>query len=378
MDDKNSVQIRNLLLVLLVIALMAVFKVTSSVSINVILAVLIFLIVLPLVSALEKWHIPSSIASILAVLLIVMVFAGAVWFIIYVAELLVKILPSYSIRMNQFDAYLSGILSRWFDIPKEASLMSLINIDWAAVLVPVLKSVSNRAVSLVSNASVIILLTVFLLLERHTIVPKIMMVTQGDNQKKAIDILDNCNRQVSKYLVLKVLVSAITGIVFYIICRVVELDFAFVWAVLTFVMNFIPTFGSIIITFVIILMSMLQFLPHWSPVIFVAISTIATQNLIGNIIEPRVQGTQLNLSAFVILVALSVFGYIWGIVGMFVAVPLLSIVEIIMFNMDSTKGLAIMLSSSNSFKRNVKRSKKGMERTQPSLFDADYTSQKKD
>ncbi len=378
MDDKHLVQIRNVLLFLLVIALMTVFKLTGSVSINVILSLLIFLIILPLVSALEKWHVPSALASIIAILLIVMVFAGAVWFIVYVAELLVRILPSYSVRMNQFDVYLSGILGRWFDIPKEASLISLINIDWAAVFVPVLKSVSNRAVSLISNSTVIILLTVFLLLERHTIVPKIMMVATGENQKKAVDILDNCNRQVSKYLVLKVFISAITGVVFYIICKIVKLDFAFVWAVLTFVMNFIPTFGSIIITFLVILMALLQFVPHWSPVIFVAISTIAAQNIIGNIIEPRVQGTQLNLSAFVILVALSVFGYIWGIIGMFVAVPLLSIVEIVMFNLDSTKGLAIMLSSSNSFRRNVRRSRKNPERSQPSLFDSDYSSQKKE
>ena len=128
------------------------------------------------------------------------------------------------------------------------------------------------------------------------------------------------------------------------------LDFAFLWGVLAVVMNFIPTIGSIVITVLTIFMAVVQFLPNWTPILIVAAGTILTQNIIGNIIDPRLQGNQLNLSPFVILVALSVFGYVWGIVGMFLAVPLLSVLQIVFANMEETKPIAILMSSGNSFR----------------------------
>ncbi|MGX8686062.1 MAG: AI-2E family transporter, partial [Spirochaetales bacterium] len=240
------------------------------------------------------------------------------------------------------------------------SVVKLFNIDWANTLMPILRSVSASAIEIAKNAVVTILLAVFLLLERHTLVPKMAAASQNkNNPEKASLMLDRINRQVSKYLGTKFILSLITGILFYLIALFTKLDLAFLWGVLAVLLNFIPTFGSIIITALTILMAVVQFLPNWTPIIIVAVGTIAVQMIVGNIIDPRVQGNQLNLSPFVILVSLSIFGYVWGIVGMFLAVPIISILQIAFANMDSTRGIAIMMSSGSSLKRRMKAENRG-------------------
>lgn len=358
--DKYLKQIRNGLYVILAIGILTICKVTSSVSINLILSVFIFLMMLPFVTALEKIHVKGFIATLIAILLIVIIVFLVVWFILYTVNQLLSIIPAYTHRFTFLDAYLMNIIKSLRDVEDADSIIKLFNIDWANTLMPILRSVSASAIEIAKNAVVTILLAVFLLLERHTLVPKIAAASQNkNNPEKASLMLDRINRQVSKYLGTKFILSLITGILFYLIALFTKLDLAFLWGVLAVLLNFIPTFGSIIITALTILMAVVQFLPNWTPIIIVAVGTIAVQMIIGNILDPRVQGNQLNLSPFVILVSLSIFGYVWGIVGMFLAVPIISILQIAFANMDSTRGIAIMMSSGSSLKRRMKAENRG-------------------
>ena len=365
MKDKYLKQIRNGLYVILAIGIMTICKVTSSVSINLILSVFIFLMMLPFVTALERIHVKGFIATLIAILLIIVIVTGVVWFILYTVNQLIGVIPSYTHRINFLDAYLMNVISHLRDVEDADSIAKLFNIDWASTLMPILRSVSASAIEIAKNAVVTILLAVFLLLERHTIVPKLTAVSQNkDNPEKVSMMLDRINRQVSKYLGTKFVLSLITGVLFYGIALVAKLDLAFLWGVLAVLLNFIPTFGSIIVTAITILMAVLQFLPNWTPILIVAAGTIATQMIIGNILDPRVQGNQLNLSPFVILVSLSIFGYVWGIVGMFLAVPIISILQIVFANMDSTRGIAIMMSSGSSLKRRMKAENRGRKQVE--------------
>ena len=358
--DKYLKSIRNGLYVILAIGILTICKVTSSVSINLILSVFIFLMMLPFVTALEKIHVKGFIATLIAILLIVIIVFLVVWFILYTVNQLLSIIPAYTHRFTFLDAYLMNIIKSLRDVEDADSVVKLFNIDWANTLMPILRSVSASAIEIAKNAVVTILLAVFLLLERHTLVPKMAAASQNkNNPEKASLMLDRINRQVSKYLGTKFILSLITGILFYLIALFTHLDLAFLWGVLAVLLNFIPTFGSIIITALTILMAVVQFLPNWTPIIIVAIGTIAVQMIVGNIIDPRVQGNQLNLSPFVILVSLSIFGYVWGIVGMFLAVPIISILQIAFANMDSTRGIAIMMSSGSSLKRRMKAENRG-------------------
>lgn len=364
-----------LLSVLLVIAVMAICKVSGEVSITLLLSLFIFILVLPLVNSLEKLKVPSWLATIIAVLLIIILMFAFVWFVFYTVDVLVRKVPTYASKLNDVDNFVQALVGKWVDLPEDFSIFNLIQIDWVGgVVMPMLKSVSSSTVGILSNALVTILMTVFLLLERHSLIPKLRYAANynrksirkpifedeqstaesSENQDDKVQkIWDRINKQVSKYIGIKTIVSIITGAMFYIVAKSVGLDFAFLWGVLATVLNFIPTIGSIVITVLTIFMAIIQFLPNWTPILIVAAGTILTENIIGNFIDPRLQGNQLNLSPFVILVALSVFGYVWGIVGMFLAVPLLSVLQIVFANMDETKPIAMLISSGHSFNTEV-------------------------
>ena len=344
-------QIKTLLSAILVVIVMAICKVTGDVSITIVLSLFLFILMLPIVNSLEKAKFPSWLATLIAVLIVVVLMLAVVMFLFYTVDVLVRKVPTYASKLNDLDVFLKGLLGKWFDIPEDVSVFSIMKIDWVGgVIMPALRSVSSSAVGIGRNVLVTLLMAVFLLLERHTLIPKITYAASKDKEGRVQSIWDRINRQVSKYIGIKSIVSVITGAFFYVVGKSVGLDFAFLWGVLAVVMNFIPTIGSIVITVLTIFMAVVQFLPNWTPILIVAAGTILTQNIIGNIIDPRLQGNQLNLSPFVILVALSVFGYVWGIVGMFLAVPLLSVLQIVFANMEETKPIAILMSSGNSFR----------------------------
>ena len=92
-------------------------------------------------------------------------------------------------------------------------------------------------------------------------------------------------------------------------------------------------------------MSFIQFYPEMEPILAVSLSVIATQVALGNILDPRLQGRRLNLSPFLILVSLLVWGWLWGVVGMFLAVPIMAIIKIVCENIPALRPIAILMGS---------------------------------
>ncbi len=388
--EKYLKHIKSLLSMLVIITFMAVCKLMGDVSITFLLSIFIFIMVLPLVNTLEKAKFPGWLATVIAVLIIIIFMLAFVWFVFYTVDVLIRKIPTYASKLNDLDLFVQTLVSKWVDLPDDFSIFNLIQIDWVGgVVMPMLKSVSSSAMSILSNALVTILMTVFLLLERHTLIPKLGYVANYNNKiesrslfeeeetqdDKVQKIWDRINKQVSKYIGIKIVVSVATGAMFYIVAKSVGLDFAFLWGILAIVLNFIPTIGSIVITVLTIFMAIIQFLPNWTPILIVAAGTILTENIIGNFIDPRLQGNQLNLSPFVILVSLSVFGYVWGIVGMFLAVPLLSVLQIVFANMDETRPIAMLISSGHSFNTEVQGSSKKSKKKKASKSNEQESSE---
>ena len=353
--EKNIRTIRSIMVALIILVSLAICKISGAVSIRILMSFFIFLLVLPLVTALEKAKFPSWLATIIAVLVIIVVVLFFVWFVFFSVDMLIQKIPSYASRINDLDVILKNMARRWVDIPDGQSFLSFLKIDWVgSIIMPTLRSVSSSAIGVLSNVLIVILMTVFLLGERHMVIPKMMNFIPARDEDKISNIWDRIVKQVSRYISIKVFVSIITGVIFYVIAIIVKLDFALLWGVMAVVLNFIPTIGSIIITALMILMAIIQFAPSIGPILFVAIGTILTQNIIGNFLDPRLSGNSLNLSPFVILAALGVFGYVWGVVGMFLAVPLLSVVQIICANIDAARPLAMLISSGRSYKKNFR------------------------
>ena len=140
--------------------------------------------------------------------------------------------------------------------------------------------------------------------------------------------------QVQKYIVTKFLISLITGVIMGLILWFFGVDFFIVWAAFAVILNFIPNIGSVIAVFMPVLMALIQF-GSFSYALLVAAVIIVIQNIIGNIIEPKIVGNRLGLNPLVILISLLLWGYLWGIVGMFLSVPLTAVLKIVISNADS-------------------------------------------
>ena len=153
-------------------------------------------------------------------------------------------------------------------------------------------------------------------------------------EEKIEGTFKNITQQIQGYIAAKFLISLLTGTLVGVILWLFGVDFAIVWAVLTFLLNFIPNIGSVIAVILPALMTLVQF-ESFGYTLLVSLIIVAVQNIIGNIIEPKIMGNRLGLNPLVILLSLLVWGYIWGIVGMFLSVPLTAIVKITISSSNS-------------------------------------------
>ncbi len=363
-------QIRNICALAMVVLFLFVLKTAGEVTLPVALALFIFAFVNPLMERLARLKVPNIVSIIIVLALVAVIFFGFIYILILMANMLLDRLPYYAERVISLDRLISEQLAQYFPDEENFSVLSYINVDWYGLATSWLASFSSKVISIFSDAMLIFVILLFLLLERTTFLPKIAFAFPRDKSQKFASMLGKINRQISKYLLIKAVISLITGLLFYLTAVVTGLDFALVWGVLAVLLNFIPTIGSIIVTAMTILMSIIQFAPSsWINIVYVVILTISIEMVLGNIIDPRLQGVQLNMSPLMILISLSLWGYIWGLPGMFLAVPIMSIIQIVCAIVPSLKPVAVLLSSGKSYIREYRmqeegRRKKGQRRAE--------------
>lgn len=198
--------------------------------------------------------------------------------------------------------------------------------------------------SFVTNLGMVALYVFFLFLEQSSFTAKIDSIAKNHkNKKKVSEVIEGIDKKIKKYLSVKTFISLTTAVLSYPIMRAVDLDFAMFWAILIFILNYIPTFGSIISTLFPVTIALVQFEVLY-PFLIVAIGITAIQTLMGNIIEPRLLGKSLNLSPLIIVLSLVLWGSVWGIIGMFLGVPIMVVILLILSEIKSTRPFAILLS----------------------------------
>ncbi|MCV9386907.1 AI-2E family transporter [Reichenbachiella ulvae] len=196
----------------------------------------------------------------------------------------------------------------------------------------------------IGKSIMVLVYVVFILMEESLFGKKIKKVLettpQGSNIHKvgaAITLLFD------KYLSVKIFTSFITGVLSYFVLLIIGVELAGLWAFLIFLFNFIPTVGSIIATAFPSLFAIVQF-GGFHEFAWVLTSVGAIQLLVGNLIEPRIMGNRLNISPMVVLIGLTLWGFIWGVTGMLLSVPITATFIIIFSQFNETKALAILLS----------------------------------
>jgi len=356
--SEESKTLQSIYAVILVIGIGFILKVASAVTLPLAISFFFFLLVNPLVNNLEKVRVPRWLAISIAMLILIVVFVLMIFFVSLSINTIIEGLPKYSSRFSYIFGGIEAQLVSRLGLTTDIGLFEILSIDWQGLLINTLSRISNSAVSITSNSVLVFIFVLFLLLERQSLIPKLRTALPNRDGMKLAVMFERINRQTSRYLVLKSLISLVTGILFFFAALASGLDFPFVWGVLAFIFNFIPSIGSVIITLLTIVMAVLQFYPHYLGIVYVAVLMVLIQTVMGNILDPRLQGNQLNLSPFVILVSLVFWGYIWGIVGMFLAVPLTSIIQIFFANVKGLKPVAILISSGKVYRKQIQEEDK--------------------
>ena len=137
-------------------------------------------------------------------------------------------------------------------------------------------------------------------------------------------------------------ISILNGLLVWAILASVGLELAAVFGMLAFILNFIPNIGSIIATLLPIPIAVAQFQSPW-PVIFIVAVPGTVQIVLGYLLEPKWMGKELDLHPVTVLLALSFWGMLWGITGMFVAVPLTGILRIILMQFETLRPIGNLL-----------------------------------
>ena len=230
------------------------------------------------------------------------------------------------------------------EIPTVSEIVNKIN------LTKIVTSMAGALTSVAGNIGIILLYVMFILLERKSFDKKITALCSNNDQEMFIrKIIKRIDRDIRQYLVIKALLSVITAFFSYLIMAFMKVDFAVFWAIIIFIFNFIPTIGSILATIFPAVLALIQF-EAFTPFAVITGGIMSVQFVIGNVIEPRLMGTTLNLSPLVILLSLAVWGSIWGITGMFIGVPLMAVLMIIMSHFSRTRPIAILLSQQGILK----------------------------
>lgn len=187
--------------------------------------------------------------------------------------------------------------------------------------------------------------TGFLFAEQKVMDSKLEALASSPEQALRLRaILREIGSQVQSYIGMKTLVSLATGVLSYAVLSWVGVDFAAVFALLIFLLNFIPNIGSILGVLLPALLTLVQF-DTLTPFLVIAAGLGAVQFVIGNLLEPALMGKSLNLSSFMIILSLTFWGMLWGIPGMFLSVPIMVMFAIICARFDSLRGLAVILSA---------------------------------
>ena len=321
-----------------------VLKAAQVVILPLIIAWLLSYLFAPVVNFLARHKVPTGAAVLAVVLILVGVFYLIGWFVQTRVMGFIEQYDVYAAQLTQ----ISTDLAAKFNLPDGY----MKDFDWTGQVGKWLVVLSDSIRRIVSNMGLILIFLVFMLLGKPYGRRKLHEAFAGDRAGQIIDVTDSIAGQISRYLSIKLMISAVTAFLVWVVLAIMKVDFPVTWAVLTFLLNFIPTVGSIIATVPPVLLALLQCYGQslW-PAVVVLILLLIIQQAMGSLIEPKLMGDSLNLSPVVILLSLVFWGWLWGIVGALLSVPIAAAIKIVCENIDALRPISVLMGTGKNLPR---------------------------
>lgn len=286
---------------------------------------------------------PGVGALVSAILLVLVICIGVAEIVATNVAAMVERAPSYLANIDVLTGKLSGLIG----LKAFGELTAAIDaFDFDVVLV----TFAEGAAGFAGAAGTVVMYVAFLMAEQHFLGKKLKAMARDDaRHAKITGVLADIGQRVRTYLFTKSLTSAAMAAMVWVALEIAGVDFAGFWAFLVFVLNFIPVVGGIVSGIFPAALALVQF-PTLTPFLIVVAGVGIAHMVIGNIVEPRFVGSSVNLSPLVVILALSIWGFIWGVAGMFLCVPITVIGMIIFSEFRSTQPIAIALSENGEIK----------------------------
>jgi predicted PurR-regulated permease PerM len=308
------------------------------------IALIISFLFEPFYKWLRSHKFPAWTAIIIVVLVIIILSNITSVFVVTSINIFKADFPNYLRKIEgfgtNFSVYLSSMgisdntIKESFDISKFFSGDKL-----SELLTDVISSIAG----IFTDYILILIYIIFLLSEYGSIQKRILKAFSKEGARNISDILNDIYIDVRRYIVGKTLINLTHALLITTIFMIFGLDFAIVWGLLTFFLTYIPNLGVLISTVLPFLTALAQYDNIVTPIILLIVMGVIGY-LIGNLVEPKILGDRLNLSPILLIFSLVFWGYLWGVVGMLLSVPIMSMIKIVLSKFESTRPLSILMS----------------------------------
>jgi len=335
---KTSASVRSALYFAAIVISLAGIKTAAPIVVPFLLSLFVAIICNPAINFLSDRKVPRGLSISLVILFIFSLFIVLGGVIGSAVTGFRAALPSYEAQLsNELNWVINWMAS--YDIS-----LSIVEIqsyfDPSKVMGLVTTTLSGFS-SVLGNVFLLLLTVVFMLSEGQGFVKK-LHVAFGNSEKTDKNI-DHFLGMVNRYMAIKTAISLATGLVIGFVLWLMGVDFFVLWALLAFLLNYIPNIGSIIAAIPAVILTFLQL--GFVPAGFVIILFVVVNMVMGSVVEPKFMGRSLGLSTLVVFLSLIFWGWLLGMVGMLLSVPLTMIFKIALENSHDGRWFAILLSS---------------------------------
>lgn len=342
MDIKSPTAVKALLVCASLVVVLAGVKTASTIVVPFLLSIFIAMACNPIIAWASKYKVPRWL-SVISVILLIVIFGFMLAGLVgnSMAEFRQNI-PVYKQQLSGEVLWVTDKLETLFKIEINTDL--LVSYFDPAIAMNMATNLLASLGGVLTNFLLILLTVVFMLFEAESVPKKIHIALDDPSMK--IQQIDKFLHSVKDYLVIKTLVSIATGTVIGIWLYILGVDHFMLWAVLAFLLNFIPNIGSIIAAVPAVLLAFVQLGPAVAGL--AALGYVVSNTVMGNVVEPRFLGRGLGLSTLVVFLSLIFWGWLLGTVGMLLSVPLTMIVKIALESNPDTKWIALLLDSEDA------------------------------
>lgn len=327
-------------------------KATTQIFLPILLALFISLMLLQPIHWLERKKIPHPIS----IIIVLLTFA---FLIFLLGDILGSSISKFSKNLPEYKEKLMNYADRneeTFDLfGINVSEDHLFNAE-PGKLSNFLFAGLDQIKQIVGKVFFIFLLSLFLLFELDSFPVKFSAIfSRKDNMKAKIN-LNRITIKLRSYLGIKSLTSFATGAFIYLFLMIFGVKYAILWAVIAFLLNFIPNIGSLIAAVPAVLFAGIQLGPQY--LLWTGLMYLAVNFIIGSLIEPKVLGKGMGLSTAVIFISLIFWGWLFGPVGMFLSVPLTMVLKVMLEGNESSRYFAILIGTKEEAERIIENNKK--------------------